>query len=149
MVPMLEREFDTEERTGESWGFKEVLGYLLVILGAAIAIWVFLNVCRVFNSPEKLTEFRGLVPGSAEAVVSTSDSNGVKVIVPAEVLSLFIAIFLLAVAAGIAGVFINGGTRLLDGDIQRITRRVSAAASTLGDRIGRLEEILRRDRSQH
>lgn len=146
---MQEQGFGPELVTEDKRGFKEVLGYLLVILGAAMAIWVFLNVYTMFNSPEKLTEFKGLVSGSAEAIVSASESKEVKVIVPAEVLSLFLAVFLLAVAGGIAGVFIKGGTRLLDGDIQRIARRISTAASTLGDRIGRLEDVFRRDRSQH
>lgn len=143
---MPEEEFGTEDNLQKTKGVRDYLGFVLVICGVSIAFWVFLNVYGLFTEPEKLTPFQKLVSSNLETIISTSDKKGLEIVIPAEVLSYFVPLILLTTAAGIAGILITGGIRLLDSDVQRLSRRIAAMGSKLRTKMDRIQDTLRKNR---
>jgi len=143
---MSEKEFGAEHNLQKTMGVRDYLGYLLVICGVSIAFWVFLNVYSLFTEPEKLTPFQKLVSSSLETIISPADNKSVKIVIPSEILSYFVPLILLTTAVGVAGILVTGGIRLLDGDIQRLSRRIAAMGSKLRTRMDRIQDTLRKNR---
>ena len=143
---MSEEEFGAENSLQKTIGVRGYLGFVLVICGVLIAFWVFMNVYGLFTEPEKLTPFQKLVSSSLETVISPSDKEAVKIVIPAEILSYFVPLILLATAAGIAGILITGGIRLLDSDVQRLSRRIATMGSKLRIKMDRIQDTLRKNR---
>ena len=143
---MLDEEFGTEHNSQKTMGVRDYLGFVLVIFGVSIAFWVFINVYSLFTEPEKLTPFQKLVSSNLETIISLSDKEAVKLVIPAEVFSYFVPLILLTTAAGIGGMFISGGIKLLDSDVQRISRRIATMGSKLRTKMDSVQEVLRKNR---
>lgn len=143
---MLEEEFGAEKNAEKPVGIKECLGFFLVICGVSIALWVFLNVYGLFTSPEKLTPFQQLVSSNLETIISHAEKEDVKIVIPSEILSYFVPLILLMIAAGLGGMLITGGVRLLDSDIQRLSRRIATMGSKLTTKMDRIQDTLRKNR---
>jgi hypothetical protein len=94
---------------------RNFVGYVLILCGAAIAFWVVFNVYGLFNEPAKLTPFQELVASNLETTISHANQEGFKLVIPSEVLSYFIPLFLLVIAFGVAGMLVTNGVRLLCG----------------------------------
>jgi hypothetical protein len=112
-----------EERGQQLWSIKDTLGLILLGIGAFIGLWIFIQVWQLINEPQGMTLFRELVSG--DLILSGARSNDPHLVVPQEVLSYLIVIFLLMVAVGVAKVFITGGVQIFTGDLQRTIRRVT------------------------
>jgi hypothetical protein len=143
---MLDEEFGTEHNSQKTMGVRDYLGFVLVIFGVSIAFWVFMNVYGLFTEPEKLTPFQKLVSSNLETIISPSDKEAVKIVIPAEVFSYFVPLILLTTAGGIAGILITGGIRLLDSDVQRLSRRIATMGSKLRTKMDRIQDTLRKNR---
>ncbi len=143
---MYEQEFGVEKGPQKTVGVKDYMGYALVICGVLIAFWVLSNVYSLFTKPEKLLPFQELVSWHLETIISDAKKEGLKIVIPKEILSYFVPLILLTTAAGIAGIFISGVIKLLDSDVQRLSRRIATMGSKLRTRIDRINDTLRRNR---
>ncbi|MEW6350060.1 MAG: hypothetical protein AB1646_13420 [Thermodesulfobacteriota bacterium] len=124
-------------------GVREALGIALVIIGAAMAIWVFAQVYGMFRDPHKLTPFKKLVSDHLEGSFSGADVNA-KLVIPREFLAYVIPILLLVVASGVASILVTGGANLAYGGYQRFLTRVSALEFKLNRAIDGVKDVIRR-----
>ena len=97
---------------GRDIGVREGLGIVLVLIGVAVALWVFSNVYEIFSNPQKLTTFQKLVSQGAEGSFSTKDSS-VKLVIPPGFLNYLIPILLLGLGTSIGATLITGGVGLI------------------------------------
>lgn len=139
---MYEREYGVQSDEPRSMGFKDFLGIVLIIGGVAVAVWILMNVYSLFTDPAKLTSFAELVADNLETSISSGDKQGVKIVIPSEILSYFIPLALLMIAAGIAATLITGGVRLLDSDIQRLSRRMITMQNVLTTKMDHIQNII-------
>ncbi len=120
---------------------RKILGYVLLMGGISIAIWVFVNVYSIFTEPAKLTPFQELVSGTMEAKIRHSNREESRIEVPAEFLSYMTPLILLAIAAGIASTFVSGGIRLLAGSsVTRLSGELAMMHSELKARLDRISK---------
>ena len=63
---------------------KDYLGYVLIIFGVLILLWVLLNVYNLFTNPDKLLPFQELVSGHLETTISHAEKEGLKIVIPKE-----------------------------------------------------------------
>ena len=138
--------FGTEDNLQKTMRVHDYLGFVLVICGVSIAFWVFVNVYGLFTEPEKLKPFQELVSGSLETLISSSDKESMNIVIPAEVLSYFVPLILLMIASGIAGILITGGVRLLDSDVQTLSRRVATMGTKLRTKMDSIHDELRKNK---
>jgi hypothetical protein len=143
---MLEEEFGAEKNVEKTVGIKECLGFFLVICGVSIALWVFMSVYGLFTKPEKLVPFQKLVSSNLETIISHAEKKDMKIVIPSEILSYFVPLILLMISVSVAGVLVTGGIRLLDSDVQRLSRRIATMGSKLTTKIGRIQDTLRKNR---
>ena len=115
----------------KSPNFKEYLGLILIILGVLIAGWVFLNIYKIFTNPEQLTYFKELLPSQLE-ITTRIEGNDAKVLIPTEFMVYGIVLALMTIAVGVGSVLIKGGTRLVAGDIKRLSRKIDSIKEALG-----------------
>ncbi len=123
-------------------GGRDYLGFMLVLFGVSIAFWVFVSVYGLFTAPEKLSPFQELVSHNLETWISSSEKESLKIVVPAEILSYLVPLFLLLIASGIAGVLITGGCRLLDSDVQRVSRKITTLGYKLHTKLDHIQDTL-------
>jgi hypothetical protein len=141
---VFEEQYDIERERNSEQGpsAKEYIGWALIALGVLIALWVLLNAYRLFTDPQQLTRFQELVSGELETIGS-SEAKEVKVVIPREILSYFVALMLLSIALGIASVFITAGVRLVEAGYQRFLRRVSTLEYKLSSKIDAIKDSLK------
>lgn len=132
-----ERQKDSEQNAGLKY-----FGFILILTGALIAFWVFLNVYKIFTHPEEMVRFQQLVSSQLEALVS-SEKEEVKVIIPGEVLAYIVPLFLLMIAVGVASVFIKGGVSLLYGSFQRFLLRIARLEHKMGREIDSVKDSIK------
>ncbi|MBN1457748.1 MAG: hypothetical protein JW912_07850 [Sedimentisphaerales bacterium] len=139
---MSEEEFGTWQEPQHSIRGRDYAGYILVICGVSIGFWVFIQAYSLFTGPEELTRFQELVSEKLEATVSAPEIEGLKIVIPSEIFSYFIPVVLLMLAAGVARMFISSGVRLLDTDVQRISRRITTLGLNLKAKMNRVQDAL-------
>lgn len=140
---MLENPFQPDDQKRNTGQLRHFLGYALVIGGIAMSVWVFATVYSIFQEPENLAKFRQLVSSDLETTVTIAEKEGVKIVIPTEILSYGVALVLLMIALSAAATFIVGGARLLDSDIDRLSRRVRSAADRTSRKLDSLGQRLR------
>ena len=115
---MNENQIDNIKKT------KEFVGFMLLVLGVCLLLWVFINAYSIFNDPGRLSAFQELVSSRVESALPSIEGERVKFVIPNEILAYFIPIALLSVVVGVAGVLVRNGVRLLDSEIQVLIRRI-------------------------
>lgn len=91
-----------ENRMDSAGKTKDAIGFLLLFLGAGIALWAFLTAYGIFNEPGKLAPFQDLVSRRLESTFAT-DTEQVKLVIPPELLAYIVPLALLSIIVGIAG----------------------------------------------
>jgi hypothetical protein len=131
-----------QEELRQDIGIKELLGVILLVIGAFVACWVFLNVYAIFTDPQELTSFQKLVSGKLESVASAGGKE-VKLLMPPEILAYIIPILLLAIGVSVAGVLINGGVNLLCGGYQRFLTRVARLENKMMRKVENVQDLVK------
>jgi len=137
----IERCFMLEQQYGfhEGMGYRSVLGLLLLIAGAGIAIWVFVNVYQVYNAPSKLARFQWLAPEGLGATMKY-EGKEVEFKIPEEFLVYGLPIGLLLISGGIASILLRAGVRLLNSDLRRKSKRHGIFKNRLNAKIDDLQQ---------
>jgi len=127
-------EFAERQQSGTLDRMMRNLGILLVILGLIVACYVAFNTYTIFTEPHRLTVFQRLITDRIEATTEPTEKTGeTRLVIPPELLSYAIPIALLAIGVSISGVLIGGGAKLLNGNFQQVSRRLSALKQKFED----------------
>ena len=124
-----------------NWSLKNIFGALLIIAGILLAVWVFMNLYKIFTNPTELEVFKQIVPENPN--LRTLDIDGKKVILPLGIFNFFaygICGFLLLVGGLISTGFISSGVNLLVGNVLGLEMRINRAMVGLKKRIDEIKE---------
>ena len=95
------------------------MGLILIVTGLGIALWLFITIYIVLNSPEQVDFFFKIIPAeSGEATIMTDAG---PIIIPTGFFVLsgyFLMAMLLAVIGNIAGILLKSGAGLLQSDLK-------------------------------
>jgi len=142
---MYDERYEQPERReeGPAIGIKDVVGFILVLIGSIIGLWVFFSAYSLFTDPQELLPFQELVSGELQAH-SKLESNEADITVPPQFFSYIIPILLLMVCAGIAGMFVKGGVGLVYGSYQRFLNKLSSLELRMGKKIESIGEEIKK-----
>jgi hypothetical protein len=138
----MENQFYQNQHTEDfqtSNGIRNFLGYLLIICGAALALWVFSHVYKTFEDSNHLASFKKLVSEN-HGIKITTEGKTVNIDVPEEFFVYGIAIVLLLIVSGIAKSLIYGGTRLLSDSFKKISQRLTTFEKQVSSKIDNLNK---------
>jgi hypothetical protein len=132
-----------EKEIGER--LREIFGAVILIVGVFIAVWVCINLFRIFTNPRSLEVFREIIPSSPSLRVLEID--GKEVLLPESIFSFFayvIGLAILFVTGMIATSFISSGINLMVGNVMRVEMRINRAIEGLKKRIDDIREQVSR-----
>ena len=139
-----EDRYDEEREQHIGPALHRILAFVLIAIGAVIALWAFTQVYKIFTNPEELTVFQQLVSDEVTFKM-TIDDEEVRVEPAPEVLAYIIPLLLLAVAVSVAKLFITGGVNLYHSNLRKLMLKVNNMESGLekhkADMRSRFEEL--------
>ena len=118
--------------------FRNFAGYILLIMGVIGGLWIFSTVYSIFKDPMELTLFQRIVENKLDVVINHGQGK-VEVLLPKEFLTYAVPIGLLMIAVGIVGILIRAGVALLDGDVQKLRRRIDAVGERIEKKIDKIK----------
>ena len=143
-----EDRYDEEREQGIGPAPHKILAFVLIGIGVVIALWSFVQVYNIFTNPEELTVFQQLVSDEVTFKMTIDTMNydeEVRVEPAPEVLAYIIPLLLLAVAVGVAKLFITGGVNLYHSNLRKLMIKVNNMESGLekhkADMRGRFDEL--------
>jgi hypothetical protein len=135
-----EKQFGIEYGQDSNEQLRTLFGVGLLVLGTAMAIWVFLNIYSIFNNPEGTLLLQKLFPASTDRLVF--ELKEIEASFPPEVLNfiVYLAGGLFLFVAGTVGIgLVTGGAALIQPGIRRLEVKLDAKLEKLKNRM----EILR------
>jgi hypothetical protein len=135
------KQYQSGEQSDATRSPKNIFGALLIIAGVLIAIWVFMNLYRIFTNPQEIEVFKQIVPDNPE--LRTLDIDGKKVLLPLGIFHFFaysICGLLLLVGGLMSTGFISSGVNLLIGNVMRIEMSINKAIEGLKKRLDEIKE---------
>jgi len=124
---------------------KIIIGIILVIIGVAICIWVFVGVYRIFTNPEEIKTFGQIISNN----IKTEELNAgdKKVVLPEglyKILSYIIVVFGLFTAAIIGTAMLGSGVNLLQPNWTRLELRLNKRFTKIENELGEVKDIARK-----
>ncbi len=116
-----------------------IFGVLLVAIGVIAAVFVIVNLFKIFGNPKEIEVFKQIVPYSQE--LRTMVIDGKEVVLPVSIFNFLaygVCIGMLAVGGMLASTFISSGVNLMVGNVTRLEMRIKGAIETIK---GELESI--------
>ena len=118
------RDFDEElnvkRQTDDGFKkFKNTAGFMLVLIGVSLILWVVLKAIYIFDDPGSLIGFKELLTKPIEAEIDKT-----KMLIPLEALTYFIPLGLLFLFLSAGNMLLMAGIKLLDNDFQILIRRI-------------------------
>ena len=135
------KQYQSGEQSDAMRSLKNICGALLIAAGVLIAIWIFMNLYRIFTNPQEIEVFNRIVPDNPE--LRTLDIDGKKVLLPLGIFHFFaygICGFLLLVGGLMSTGFISSGVNLLIGNVMKIEMRINKAIEDLKKRLDEIKE---------
>ncbi len=94
-----------------TWSPSNILGGLLVILGAGVLIWVVVSLFQLFTSTSAFLVLDRIIP---KEMVILQSVDGVKVLLPREILIFGIPIWALAASSRIGLIMLRNGLEYVE-----------------------------------
>ncbi len=101
-------EFDS---SGFSWSPSNIMGGILVLLGAGVLIWVVISLFQLFTGTNAFTVLDQIVP---REMVIVQSMNGDKILLPREILIFGIPIWALAASSKIGLTILRSGLEYIE-----------------------------------
>lgn len=120
---------------------RNIFGAVMLIVGIIVAIWVFINLFKIFTNPRSMEVFKEIIPGRTSMRILEID--GKEVILPESIFSFFayvIGLAILFVTGMLATSFISGGVNLMVGNVMKVEMRINRAIEGLRKKIDGLKE---------
>lgn len=96
---------------GFTWSPSNIMGGLLVILGAGVLIWVVVSLFQLFTSTSSFLVLDEIVP---KEMVITQAENGAKLLLPRELLIFGIPIWALVASSRIGLTILRSGLEYVE-----------------------------------
>ena len=125
---------------------RNIVGLMLILTGAFMALWICMNVYEMFTSPQKIEIFKQIVP--ADPGMRELDVDGKKILLPQGIfvfLAYGIGILLLMVGAAIANGLLTGGVNLLQSSFRRFETKMAGKFEGLKSKVDEMKETLKKN----
>lgn len=140
---MPERHRSAEDSDEMYRRIRTAIGLVLIVAGATMAFWVFVNAYRIFTNPQEIELFREIVPDNPQ--LRELDIDGKKVILPLGLFNFMaytLGCLVLVIAGTVGGAFITGGVNILQSNILRFERRLNKRFENLRQKMDRIGDLL-------
>ena len=124
---------------------KIIIGIILVIIGVAICIWVFIGVYRIMTNPQEMEAFRKIIPDNQK--FRELDMGEEKVVLPEGLynfLSYIAVIFMLFIAAIVGTALLGSGVSLLQPNWTRLELRLNKRFMKIENKLDEVKDIARK-----
>lgn len=113
-------------------------GAVLILIGLGMGIWVFYHIFAFVKDPQHFDNFRNLITGPV-TVDAPAEGGRYTIQAPLEFLGYIILVMAMMILVTISCVFINGGAKLLNGDMQKLFARFDRFRDRVEDKLDRMK----------
>jgi hypothetical protein len=110
---------------------------VLLICGILVGLWLVFLVSQMLTEPARMTESDESEPVT---INGTWANETFSADIPAQATSFATRMFMLTIAASIAGSFIKGGVTLLSGSMRKLTTKFDALDQTVRKKMDTLAD---------
>ncbi len=118
--------------------FTRGLGYVCVVIGIGMGVWLFFKVWGFIEEPALFQQFQQLITESLEAAVNTADGD-VKVLIPFEPIGYLLLVIFIGIMIRIAGMFLGHGAKLLSRDSDTYLKKMSKTQDQMNTKIDKIQ----------
>ena len=132
--------YDEYEQTDVYRNIRHAIGLALSIVGAIMALYIFMNIYRMIRHPAQIELFKQILPDDPN--LATLDMGDKTIRIPMGVFYFFgylIMVFLLMVAAGIGTGFIKLGVGLMYPRVDRLEAKLYRETMKMNNKITELK----------
>jgi hypothetical protein len=140
-----EEQYEQLENSDRGMDIKTLIGTILITIGIIIAIWVFLNIFRIFTNPKNIEVFRQII--NEKTVLKVIHFEGKNILIPDAIinfLAYLICIMLLGIAGTIAIGFISGGVNLLQSNFLKLQLLLAQYNKKSSIKMDEIKEIIKK-----